>query len=138
MEKFELRKTIEARKLNKRTGIPLGGLPTTIPYGAIVENPVLDRDVVKFAYLNESYQCAEETFRDVTAWVGASTASTPAPSRAERPAAARQPALQWEAVETSMGKLYRAKVPGGWLISTNGMNTLTFCPDPQHTWNLSS
>jgi hypothetical protein len=135
MEKFELSKTIEARKLNKRTGIPLSGPPMTIPFGALVENPVEDRGLVKFAYLNESYQCTEETFREATASVRASTA--PAPSHAERPASARQPTLRWEAVDTDMGRLYRAKAPGGWLISTNGMSALTFCPDPKHSWDLT-
>ncbi|MBN1566833.1 MAG: hypothetical protein JXA73_03235 [Acidobacteria bacterium] len=134
MEKFELSKTIEAGKLNKRTGIPLAGPPTTIPFGAIVENPVADRDVVKFTYLNEPYQCSEETFREAASSI--MHASTPAPKQAERSAGKRQPRLNWEVVDTNMGPLYRAKAPGGWLIAAKSMSTLAFCPDPHHAWDL--
>ncbi len=34
--------------------------------------------------------------------------------------------------------VYRAKVPGGWLVVTaggNGMSGVTFYPDPRHEWN---
>jgi hypothetical protein len=38
MAKFELTKSIEAIKLNKRTLRPLGPERFTIPYGAVLEN----------------------------------------------------------------------------------------------------
>lgn len=33
------------------------------------------------------------------------------------------------------GTVYRAKVPGGWLVDYNG---LTFYPDPEHGWDGSA
>jgi hypothetical protein len=37
-------------------------------------------------------------------------------------------------------RLYRAKVPGGWLIVADQCDGagLTFLPDPEHTWNGGS
>lgn len=58
MPKFELTKTIEAVKLNKRTLRPLGPEKFTIPYGAVLENLARDRDVQQFYYLGEPYECA--------------------------------------------------------------------------------
>ena len=52
--------------------------------------------------------------------------------------------LEWKKIEDSgashYGSVYRAKVPGGWLVlvaQTEG-TALTFYPDPNHTWNGSS
>ena len=56
MPKFELTKTIEAAKLNPRTLRPLGPIKSTIPYGAVLEKLILDRDMQQFHYLNEPYQ----------------------------------------------------------------------------------
>lgn len=56
MAKFELTKTLEARKLHKRTLAPLSDPPVTIPFGAIIENLQNDRDFEKFYYLGEPYQ----------------------------------------------------------------------------------
>jgi hypothetical protein len=133
MNKFELCKTIEARKLNKRTGIPLTGPLTTIPYGTIVTDPVVDRDVVKFTYLNEFYQCTDEVFQDATVSLQADETSTP--SQTGSPTVSSQPVLHWASIDTNRGRLYRVKVPGGWLISTESMNALSFYPDQQHSWD---
>ncbi len=114
MAKFELTKTIEARKLNKRTGIP---------FGAILENPAEDRDVVKFTYLGEPYQCPEEVFRVASAAIEAAPAAPPPPK------------LQWQGL-TPEGVL-RAKVPGGWLVAI-GAGALTFYSDPDHAWDGTS
>ena len=59
MAKCELTKTIEAIKLNKRTMRPLGELPVTIPYGAVIEDVTQDRDSRRFFYLGEPYECPE-------------------------------------------------------------------------------
>jgi hypothetical protein len=56
MAKFELTKSLDAIKLNKRTLRPLGPEKFTIPYGAILENLTLDRDTQKFYYLGEPYE----------------------------------------------------------------------------------
>lgn len=55
MAKFELTKSIEARKLNSRTMVPLNEYHT-IPFGAIIDNLVEDGNVKKFSYLGEHYQ----------------------------------------------------------------------------------
>lgn len=57
MAKFELTKSIEARKLNPRNRQPIG-LPVTIPFGAIVEKVSHVRDMVEFDYLGEPHQAA--------------------------------------------------------------------------------
>ena len=56
MPKVELTKTIEARKLNKRTLRPLTPDFVTIPFGAILEGPYEDRDWLRFQYLGEPYE----------------------------------------------------------------------------------
>jgi hypothetical protein len=58
--KAELTKTIEARKLNKRTMRPLDNQWSTIPYGAPIENIERDGDEAQFQYLGEPYECAHE------------------------------------------------------------------------------
>ena len=63
MAKFELTKSIEAVKLNKRTMRPLGPEKFTIPYGAILENLVEDRDTRQFHYLGEPYEASELEMR---------------------------------------------------------------------------
>ncbi len=55
MPKFELTKSIEARKLNPRTRVPLNEY-VSIPYGAIIEDRVREGAVEKFSYLGEFYQ----------------------------------------------------------------------------------
>ena len=64
----------------------------------------------------------------------------------------QQAALHWEKLrvaepkhEFTYGSIYRAKVPGGWLITifwTSGHNeggvTTTFMPDAAHEWDGGS
>jgi hypothetical protein len=57
--KCELTKTIEASRLNKRTMRPLGELPITIPYGAVLDNVTVDRDQRRFFYNGEPFECPE-------------------------------------------------------------------------------
>jgi hypothetical protein len=64
MAKLELTKSIEAVKLNKRTMRPLGPQKFTIPFGAILENMVEDRDMRQFFYLGEPYEASEMDLRD--------------------------------------------------------------------------
>jgi hypothetical protein len=58
MARFELTKTIDAFKLNKRTLRPVSPEKFTVPYGAVLENLSLDRDMQQFYYLGEPYECA--------------------------------------------------------------------------------
>lgn len=68
--------------------------------------------------------------------------SSPNPAQQAAP-----PELVWHRLNSSraeggvfkLGDVYRAKVPGGWLvlIYTNAKG-LTFYPDPEHKWNGGS
>ncbi len=45
--------------------------------------------------------------------------------------------------DKSAGYVYRARVPGGWLIfvwtpGRGGVNSATFYPDPNHAWDGGS
>jgi len=57
MAKYELQKSVEALKLNKRTMRAMGREPFIIPYGSIIENLTEDRDRRKFFYLGDPYEC---------------------------------------------------------------------------------
>lgn len=59
MSKFELTKSIEARKLNPRTRLPVGP-PQTVPCGAIIEGLVRERGTAHFTYLGEPYEAPYE------------------------------------------------------------------------------
>lgn len=131
MAKFELKKSLEVTKLNKRTGIPVSGPPATIPFGALVEDVELDYDYGKFTYLGEPYRCASDVLK---------AALDRGPAQA--PAAALQPAeapvaepggLRWEQLRSNVQPAARAKVPGGWLVTAGA--GLTFYPDPEHQWD---
>lgn len=56
MAKAELTKTIEARKLNKRTMRAISNDPITIPFGAILADITQDDYVMRFNYLSEPYE----------------------------------------------------------------------------------
>src|SRR5579863_8165497 len=62
MAKFELTKSIEARKLNPRTMVPLNEYHT-IPFGAIIDNLVENRDMQQFSYLTDHYQYPSEDLK---------------------------------------------------------------------------
>ena len=58
-----------------------------------------------------------------------------------------QPQLVWHKLNSSsagdeffkLGDVYRAKVPGGWLVLvTNNARGLMFYPDPEHKWDGGS
>ncbi len=34
--------------------------------------------------------------------------------------------------------IYRARIPGGWLVALRPQDNLTFVPDPQHKWDGGS
>ncbi len=143
MIKLELNKSIEARKLNKRTGSPTSDPEAVIPYGAIVENIEPDRDFERFTYLGELYQCSHTLLASATDpqdWEAqrapAAEPASPAASDAGRPAPPA-PSLQWTPVDSHI-PLLRAKVPGGWLIAAGSGAGLTFYPDPGHEWDGTS
>ena len=56
MPKAELTKTIEARKLAKRTMRAISSDPVTIPFGGILDEISMDDYVMRFHYLGEPYE----------------------------------------------------------------------------------
>jgi hypothetical protein len=141
---LELNKSIEARKLNKRTGAPTTDPEVSIPYGAIIENVHSDRDFERFTYLTELYQCSHTLLASATdpkvwkAQLAAASESTPSAAPNPDPPAPAAPGLQWVPLDTSKVALLRAKVPGGWLIAAASGAGLTFYPDPDHMWDGTS
>ena len=93
MPKFSLVKTIEARKLNQRTGVPASGPAMTVPFGAIIDNVDLEGDTRRFTYQGELYRVAEDVLLSAVdggaaAMANGGTAAA-APAPAGRPAARR-------------------------------------------------
>lgn len=150
MPQLELTKSIEGRKLNKRTGRPIGEPWVTIPFGSLLKNLKKNGEMLDFLFLGEPYHCrwadvdelckaaglleeleGEGGSSDLGAAagqdgsVGAVTAQEPAPT------------LRWERLASSYQETLRAKVPGGWLVSFGNASGrgLTFYPDPDHQWD---
>jgi hypothetical protein len=59
--KAELTKTIEARRLNRRTMRPISNDPFSIPYGAILDQLQENGDQMQFFYLGEPYESKADT-----------------------------------------------------------------------------
>ena len=143
MSKHALNKTIEARKLNKKTGVPVPGPEVAIPYGAHVEHPHRDGAMWRFTYNQELYRCADDVLTsalDRGALKGIVEAKDEEPKN-EAPAVGgrvARPALRWEAVSSSQYSVMRSKVPGGWLVAAGSGPSLTFYPDPEHLWDGTS
>ena len=143
MARYELTKTIEARKLNQRSGLPLGEPPVSVPYSAILDKINESWDFVKFTYLGANYQCPTPVFHEATRPYGSPDPEPqPGPSSpVEEPAPPGQPPKQvkmrWETLSSNHSSVLRAKVPGGWLV-TVGSGGVTFYPDPEHVWDGSA
>ncbi len=135
MPKLELSKSIEARKLNRRTRLPTKDPFVAIPYGAIIEDLEQDRDLGSFSYLGELYQCPYTTVAEASRPIEAGPAA-PAATAETAPPAADEQRLRWQALRSTSQPTMRAKVPGGWLVATGG--GVTFYPDPNHDWNGGS
>jgi hypothetical protein len=144
MPRFELKKSIEVTKMNKRTGMPTGELATTIPFGAIIDDPELAWDYGKFTFQGQLYRCASDVLQAAMekqpvaiATPAPATAVAPAvPAAAEpAPSAPQAPGLKWEALRSNPAAL-RAKVPGGWLVTV--YSSVAFYPDPDHAWDGAS
>lgn len=134
MGKYELGKTVEARKLNKRTGAPLSEPPVSVPYGAILDAVQMSDDLVRFAYMGERYQVAKAEV------AGALNPLAPPPPKAAAAKVESGDKLVFETLDVrSQGQvsIYRAPVPGGWLVASQS-GALAFVPDPEHTWDGAS
>ncbi len=139
MAKIELSKSIEAIKLNNRTGIPTTEPPVTIPFGAFISNLEHERDYFNFTFLGDRFRCGEDLLRAAMAPVGSKPpeAGRPAaPSAAPAPQASE---VEWEEIKSSRYAMARARVPGGWLVCVdlNLRVAITFYPDPEHVWKAA-
>jgi len=137
MLKLEITKTIEARRLNKRTGQTTSEPPVTIPFGAILSNVVEHRDVVEFQYLSELYNCKAEILRSASHALDGTPASTSSPTPTTSVPQLPVITFFWEKLNSGVVPTARAKLPGGWLIAVgeNSSRSITFFPDPTHTWD---
>ena len=135
MAKFEFTKTLEANKLNKRTGSPINEIKT-ISYGAVIDNLEEDGDYLKFTFLGEPYRIREDILRSALRPVGGGEAgATPIFVRGSR-AGRRSDLFLWQDLKSDV-RMRRAKVTGGWLVAVTGAG-LTFYPDPGHEWDGTS
>lgn len=146
----ELVKSLEAKKLNKRSKLPLPEPPVTLPFGALVQDLEQDGGMIRFTYLGELYHCEEDRMRSALGAgaagkmpVETSESAAPAAAKAASnpaPAAAEEARFRWEEVPTNQQPMWRAKVPGGWLVATGtgGQKSLAFYPDATHTWDGST
>ncbi|HWB83258.1 MAG TPA: hypothetical protein VG675_03900 [Bryobacteraceae bacterium] len=137
MGKVSLTKSIEAKRLNKRTGAPTTDPEVTIPFGAIIDNIEADRDMQRFTYQGDLYRCPSDLLASA---LDSGLAEQPAPSGGPASAAAQpnQPRLQWMRLNSSQHEFLRAKVPGGWLITPGTGAGVAFYPDPGHEWDGAS
>ena len=136
MAKFQLTKTIEARKLNKRTRVPTSEPAATIPFGGIIDDLTEEGDLIKFAYLGEPYQCLAGVLKVAIAPVETLAPAAPPPPSEPGEERRAEASLRWEELRSSHGVVLRAKVPGGWLVRI-GSEAITFYPDPEHRWLAS-
>ncbi len=137
MAKYELTKSVEGVKVNKRSGIPTNE-KITVSFGAIIEDPREDRDNLRFSHLGEIvdvkyseikgyYKLIEGTGAAPVAAVGSATAKVAVPTDTRF--------IKWESIPSNLAT-QRAKVPGGWLVAAG--NGVAFVPDASHAWDGSS
>lgn len=149
MAKFELTKSVEARKLNKRTNQSTNDPPVTIPYGAILDSVEHAPEYVRFSYLAELFQVKPEAVRGALHPLGGAEhppeAISDFPSSPDSPAVTASViappkgvpvALLFERLSSNL-QIFRTKVPGGWLVASSG-GGVTFVPDVDHTWDGST
>ncbi|MFN7933517.1 MAG: hypothetical protein U0R19_09330 [Bryobacteraceae bacterium] len=136
MSKYEVSKTVEAVKLNKRTGAPLGQHPISLPFGAIIEQLEESGDFFLFTYMSERYRMRKDNVKGAIHAIP-TTVTAPAPKSESEPAPQEtpKPALVFEKLNSTPA-LSRARIPGGWLVVSH--SSVTFVPDPDHSWDGNS
>jgi hypothetical protein len=142
MPSQELAKSIEAKKLNKRSKLPLPEPPAIIPFGALIQDVEEDGSLARFGYLGELYHCSLDLLQSATRGGGSAEAAAHRASAVDGQGevAAVEPALaealfRWHEIRTNAGALQRAKVPGGWLLMSGPSRSIAFYPDPDHAWD---
>jgi len=137
MAKYEITKSIDVDEINKRSGLPTGK-KRTLPFGAVIQDRVDDRDMERFTYLGELYRTKSEELNAAVRLIGDAPVASGGASPSSPPSPVTRPEyrLKWEAMHSSI-PASRCKVPGGWMVSvTNG--GLTFLPDAEHSWDGAS
>ena len=138
MAKLEVTKTIEARKLNKRTRAPVAEPPVTIPYGGILSDVVDNDGMMAFMYLGELYQCRAEILLPASHPLDGTIADAgKGDATVAASPASVAPTFVWEKLAAGQETAMRAKLPGGWLIGTGegAARSVVFYPDPKHEWD---
>jgi hypothetical protein len=141
MAKLEVTKTIEARKLNKRTRAPVAEPPVTIPYGGILYDVVDNDGMMVFMYLGELYQCRSEILVPASHPLDAGPPGSAQSEAVAATAPAAAPVtFMWEKLAAGKESVMRAKLPGGWLIAIGegASRSMVFYPDPGHEWDGTS
>lgn len=158
--KYRVIKLVEAKKLHPRSLIPLSEPPIQLPFTAILEGLKLEREMYRFYYLGQPYQCPQKVMKSAIEKIEEipvrvvddepeDVAEAPEQAVAvevedDEPEveAAPAPKVQamaaaggfvWQQVQTNKGALLRGKVPGGWLVRLDG--DICFYPDPGHKWD---
>ena len=134
MAKFETLKTLEAIKVNKKTGIQQSQR-INLSFGAILEGVLDNRDCLRFLHLGEMYDVKLSEisgYYKAIGGVSAEPAAAPASKVDPTPPA---PSLKFEKLRSNIG-VSRAKIPGGWLVAVG--ESVTFVPDESHYWDGTS
>lgn len=134
MGKYELSKSVEGVKVNKRSGIPTTER-VNISFGAIIENPVEERDSLRFSYLGDMIDVKLAEIKGYFKPIDGAVPTGVAPSAAKPSVPPDTRLIHWEAIPSNL-TTHRAKVPGGWLVAAG--DGLAFLPDPAHEWDGSS
>ncbi len=65
--------------------------------------------------------------------------TTPPKSKPTNPKKSDGPEIKWEHIQSNGPSMWRARVPGGWLVYAEmSAPALTFYPDPKHKWDGGS
>jgi hypothetical protein len=150
--KYRVTKMVEARKLHPNSLIPLSEPPIQLPFTAILEGMKLEREVYRFYYLGQPYQCAQKVLKSAIEKIEEQHArpveaepeevveveevepvveAAPAKKAAAKTTAAG--GFVWQQVQTNKGAMLRGKVAGGWLGRVEG--SVCFYPDAGHKWD---
>ena len=143
--KYRVTKMVEVRKLHPKSLIPLTEPPLQLPFTAILEGLTLERDMYRFYYLGQPYQCLKKVMKSAIELIEESGGRAEPelvevadetviemPLAVADPAAA-MPGFAWQQISTSQGVLLRARVPGGWLVRVQ--SSVCFYPDTGHKWD---
>ena len=123
MAKLEATKTIEAKKMNKRNRQTLAELPVTIPYGAILDEVIENRDMMEFLYLGELYCCKSEILRPASRSLDGSQSVIPPSGNLSVAAALAPVTFVWEKLNSARFRRCgrRCKADGSWRSGIRGV-----------------